>query len=92
MWIGCTHYKKLNGHEGTLRKFLTSEDLENLQAAGLGEEEQARYKYVVNIQNNGFADRMWRILALKVVVLQEMHAFREFFLRHAHSLGTLRAD
>jgi hypothetical protein len=73
------HITKFNGHEGTLRKFLTSEDLENLQAAGLGEEEQARYKYVVNIQNNGFADRMWRILALKVVVLQEMHAFREFF-------------
>ena len=73
------HITKFNEHEGTLRKFLTSEDLENLQAAGLGEEEQARYKYVVNIQNNGFADRMWRILALKVVVLQEMHAFREFF-------------
>ena len=45
----------------------------------MDEVEQAKFKYIVNVQNNGFADRLWRILALKVVVLQEMHAFREFF-------------
>ena len=70
-----------NEHEGTLREYsgMTSEELGNLKRAGYSEREQATYKYIVNVQNNGFADRLWRLLALKVVVLQEMHAFREFF-------------
>ena len=69
-----------NNHENTLRTAgMTAEELENFKGDRMGEEEQAKFKYIVNVQNNGFADRLWRILALKVVVLQEMHAFREFF-------------
>jgi len=67
-------------HENTLRSAgMTEEELVNLKGKGMGEKEQAAHKYIVNVQNNGFADRLWRLLALKVVVLQEMHAFREFF-------------
>ena len=69
-----------NNHENTLRTAgMTAEEFENFKGDRMGEEEQAKFKYLVNVQNNGFADRLWRILALKVVVLQEMHAFREFF-------------
>ena len=70
-----------NEHAGTLREYagMTSEEMENLLGGRYSEEEQAEFKYIVNVQNNGFADRLWRLLALKVVVLQEMHAFREFF-------------
>ena len=31
------------------------------------------------MQNNGFADRMWRFLALGFVIFQEEHVFQEFF-------------
>ena len=69
-----------NGHDNTLREVgMTDEEWKGIQGNGMDEVEQAKFKYIVNVQNNGFADRLWRILALKVVVLQEMQAFREFF-------------
>ena len=43
------------------------------------EEELITYRFVVNVQNNGFADRLWRLLSLGLVVFQEVHVFQEFY-------------
>ena len=43
------------------------------------EEELVKYRFVVNVQNNGFADRLWQFLSLGLVIFQEMHIFQEFY-------------
>ena len=47
--------------------------------ARISEEELVTYRYVVNVQNNGFADRLWQLLSLGLIVFQEMHIFQEFY-------------
>jgi len=69
----------LNDHRDALRGYLTDSEITALRGSFISEEHLADYRYVVNVQNNAFADRLWRHLALGNVVFQEKWFFQEFF-------------
>ena len=72
-------FTTLNEHKPTLLGHFTDSEIKELMGSSIGEEQLAGYRYVVNVQNNGFADRFWRLLALGFVIFQEEHVFQEFF-------------
>jgi len=70
-------FTSLNGHKKIVETFFPN--MKSSMGKRISEGDIVNYRYVVNVQNNGFADRLWRLLALGLVVLQEQHAFKEFY-------------
>ena len=70
-------FTSLNGHDSVFSTYF--ERPTRFMGSGLTEDELIMYRFVVNVQNNGFADRLWRLLSLGLVVFQESHVFREFY-------------
>lgn len=69
----------LNEHAAFVHGKVGEELARSWMGEAISEDDLAGYKYVVNVQNKGFADRFWRLLALGHVSFQEEHTFHEFF-------------
>ena len=70
-------FTTLNEHKQVFHRYFDKP--KKFMGSRITEEKLVTYRFVVNVQNNGFADRLWKLLALGLVVFQESHVFHEFY-------------
>jgi hypothetical protein len=72
-------FTKFNEHKRFVEAQVGSGTAHSWLAPHVPEDQLASYRYAVHVGNNGFADRLWRLLALGLVVFKVENGWKEFY-------------
>mmetsp|Transcript_20471 Transcript_20471/g.32016 ORF Transcript_20471/g.32016 Transcript_20471/m.32016 type:complete len:305 (+) Transcript_20471:440-1354(+) len=72
-------FTALNEHRVFIEDMIGQNRTQSWLGSRIEEESFSDYRYVLNVGNNGFADRLWRLLAMGSTIFWVQNGWKEFY-------------
>jgi hypothetical protein len=72
-------FTTLNEHKDFIHRQVGEQVVRSWMGEHIAEQDLAKWRFAVHVGNNGFADRLWRLLAMGLVVFKVENGWKEFY-------------